>query len=61
MKAKTTASFTATMMLLNRADSFVPRISISVSTATISTAGRLNKAVPPPSISVPGAWANRAG
>ena len=61
MKATTTVSFTATMMLLKSADSFVPRISRIVISATIRTAGRFSSAVPPPSIGVPGALANCAG
>ena len=65
MKATTTTSFTATMMLLSRADSLVPMTSKAVMAAMISAAGRLTMAVavlPSANVTaVPGAAAKVGG
>ena len=65
MKATTTTSLIATMILFSRADSLVPNTSIAVSAATISGAGRFMMAVavlPSANVTVvPGAAANCGG
>ena len=65
MKASTTVSLTATMMLLSRADSFVPPTSSTVIISTMAAAGRLTMAVavvPSPSVTTcPVAAVSRGG
>ena len=65
MKATTTTSLMATMMLLTRADSFVPSISMTVRMPMIRAAGMLTMpeiVLPSASLTmVPGAAANAGG